>query len=255
MSNDPLIHSDGVANFFTALFIGIGVISPLRNWAITKWQVSRDVWSSAFRILSVSWAACIVWQTVSVSLNQDHLGWLNKATDLPATMPVIGMSIYCIGQLAFYMAEIDFMLNRLEQRRSDDSLLLTHHFVTVFLISCYAVLGHQLFWLCTVTTMLHDISDIFLDSAKAIRHQMPRLSEILFALFALSWFALRVYYLPFVILVSLVTDANGPSVPHGYLGFGVILLLQCAQVYWTALIVKAVLKMCRPGGQLTDQRE
>ena len=55
--------------------------------------------------------------------------------------------------------------------------------------------------------LVHDVNDIFMEAAKMARYAGKQtLCTVLFVTFMLSWFASRIYYLPFYIIRSCLTE-------------------------------------------------
>jgi ceramide synthetase len=53
--------------------------------------------------------------------------------------------------------------------------------------------------------LLHDVSDVFLESAKLCKYgSRETAADLLFGGFMLSWAVLRLYYFPFVIVQHVV---------------------------------------------------
>jgi ceramide synthetase len=111
--------------------------------------------------------------------------------------------------------------------------------------------------------LIHDISDIFLETAKLANYaEQESLSLNLFIVFALSWVILRVFIYPYVIVHRILVDPvkyialpfNINPQPH-YSAFGTMfLVLWFLHLYWTYLIFKVIEKQLRTG-KADDVRE
>jgi ceramide synthetase len=111
--------------------------------------------------------------------------------------------------------------------------------------------------------LIHDISDIFLESAKLARYaDYERLALQLFASFAVSWVILRCVIYPYMIVQRMLIDPvvhvalpyNINCQPH-YAAFGTMfLVLFFLHLYWTYLIFKVIEKQLRTGSA-DDVRE
>lgn len=111
--------------------------------------------------------------------------------------------------------------------------------------------------------LIHDISDIFLESAKLANYaEQESLSLNLFIAFALSWVVLRCVIYPYMIVARVLIDPvnyialpfNINPQPH-YSAFGTMfLVLFFLHLYWTYLIFKVIEKQLRTG-KADDVRE
>jgi ceramide synthetase len=111
--------------------------------------------------------------------------------------------------------------------------------------------------------LIHDISDIFLETAKLANYaEQESLSLNLFIVFAVSWVILRVFIYPYVIVHRILVDPvkyialpyNINPQPH-YSAFGTMfLVLWFLHLYWTYLIFKVIEKQLRTG-KADDVRE
>ena len=238
----------------------------LRNLCPIFDSIDRDLWSAVCRIAFVAWAMCLAWRSLlqcdansgpSSLLTTHYDGSECGATDI---------AYYGAAQVAFYVSEAVWIV-RQPRRRSDDGLMLVHHAVSVGLISFWG-LYHHLYWLSTVMPAMHDASDVFVDGAKyarrlarlrstgaRLRFFMLSLSDVFFALFVLTWFAIRVFYIPTQLLPNLLAAPDRDALPHALVAFGILCALQVAQAYWTLLIVRAGWRAVRQGGRVEDERE
>ncbi|KAI1857775.1 uncharacterized protein JN550_013038 [Neoarthrinium moseri] len=198
------------------------------------------------------------------------------------------MKAYMLGQWAFWLQQV--LVIHIEERRKDHWQMLSHHFVTILLISsCYAYhqtrVGHLIL-------VLMDIVDLFFPLAKCLKYLgYTTLCDVMFGLFVVSWFLARhVFYMMvcwsiYADLPIEVPDAcfrgtghklSGPlAVPNnwGYLlepfrdpqglvcwnssirwGFlSCLLFLQVLTLAWFTLIVRMVIRVLK-GGNADDPR-
>ena len=237
----------GFAVFLT-LYTLLRKVSPLK-------RVSRDAWCGLVRCGMVFWAASVIWRSTILCGDNIHHLMFGRGRDNCLPADVVH---YTAAVLAFYVFEIVDLVST-KQRRTDDTVLLLHHAVTVLLCGLWG-LRAQMYWAAMWFNAAHEISDIFLESAKVLRRQESnslahRASEHLFTLFAVSWFALRVYYIPFCYLPAALADRNRHSIPYSNCLLTLVGALQMAQAYWTGLIVRAVWRQYASDGQLVDERE
>ena len=175
-----------------------------------------------------------------------------------------GLKWFYLVQLAFWFENIYIV--HVEERRKDHYEMLTHHFVTIALVSAsyysnFTRWGH-------VFMVIMDAPDIFLNLAKIFRYMgFNRLCNTVFSLFAISWFITK-HYLCFVMMKSILTEAEinippekrYPNHPQSYATypimygfFAVLCVLQCILLFWLWMLLK-VLKRAFKGQQIDDSR-
>ncbi|KAL9174176.1 hypothetical protein ABFS82_02G034600 [Erythranthe guttata] len=126
-------------------------------------------------------------------VNQCFTGWPNQELKL-------ALKLIYMCQCGFYIYSI-FALVAWETRRKDFSVMMSHHVVTVTLISYSYVL--RFFQIGAVILALHDASDVFLEAAKIFKYSGKEVgASVCFGLFALSWLLLRLVFFPFWVLRS-----------------------------------------------------
>lgn len=111
----------------------------------------------------------------------------------------------------------------------------------------------------------HEMNDIFLEAAKMARYaKAPEwMSVSWFIMFALSWFATRIYAFGFIVIRSTLTDTyerakqvGGVDIePHVSILNGLLIFLYLLHIYWSYLIMRIIVKSLTPGGKLDDIRE
>jgi len=165
-------------------------------------------------------------------------------------------------ELAFYSQAIP-MIFLWETKRHDRWQLFAHHVATVILIgySYYLNLLH----IGVLVLACHEMNDIFLEAAKMARYAAAPewMSVAWFIVFALSWFATRIYAFGFIVIRSTLIDTykraeevGGVNIePHVSILNGLLIFLYVLHVYWSYLIVKIIVRSLTPGGQLDDIRE
>ena len=94
--------------------------------------------------------------------------------------------------LVYYLAELSFYLSLLltiftDVKRKDFPEQVIHHFATILLLALSYVCGFTR--VGTLVMWCHDISDIFLESAKlCVYSKKGPAADILFVLFGISFF-------------------------------------------------------------------
>lgn len=170
------------------------------------------------------------------------------------------ISLFYMLEIGFYLQAIPFLMLE-EVRRKDWKESFAHHVVTLGLMyySWYANFTRP----GVLVMLIHDISDIFLESAKLANYaEQESLSLNLFIAFALSWVVLRCVIYPYMIVARVLVDPvlyvalpyNINPQPH-YSAFGTMfLVLFFLHLYWTYLIFKVIEKQLRTG-KADDVRE
>ncbi|EGG17244.1 ceramide synthase [Cavenderia fasciculata] len=166
----------------------------------------------------------------------------------------------------YYLLELSFYLHCtialfFETRRKDFYQMLTHHITTFFLVGAsywyrYHRIGLAILW-------IHNISDIFLYSAKALNYIQKEtkdpaayfLAEMLFVGFAVTFFFARLLFLPFVLVRSTLFEAFYVSTqfPLFYPTNVALVTLLILHLFWFYLVLRIVFKKFQ-GGQVDDIR-
>ncbi|XXH02296.1 Sphingosine N-acyltransferase lag1 [Hypoxylon texense] len=193
------------------------------------------------------------------------------------------MKAYLLAQWAFWVQQV--LVIHIEERRKDHYQMLTHHFITITLITA-SYFYHQ-DRVGNLILVLMDVVDLFLPLAKCLKYLgYSRLCDAMFVVFMVSWFIARhVFYL--MTCYSIYTDLlieipdscyRGPSsnltgpfpVPDGWghwlepftdsegtvcwtsnvrLCFLYCLLgLQVITIFWFCMIIKVAARVIRGDG-------
>ncbi|TMX03134.1 hypothetical protein EJD97_018129 [Solanum chilense] len=177
-------------------------------------------------------------------------GWPNQ--ELTA-----GIKLIYMCQCGFYLYSIAALVVW-ETRRKDFAVMMSHHIVTVFLISSSYILSF--FRIGIVILALHDGSDVFLEAAKVFKYSEKELgASVLFGCFAVSWFPLRLVFFPFWVIrsssyylceVLKLSEAYDTMI---YYFFNTMLLtLLVFHIYWWILIYSMIMKQLRNRGQVGE---
>ncbi|XP_061775770.1 ceramide synthase 2-like isoform X2 [Nerophis ophidion] len=152
----------------------------------------------------------------------------------------------------YYMLELGFygsLLLRISAdiKRKDFKEQVLHHLATIFLLSfsyCanYIRIG-------TLVMLLHDSSDILLESAKMFNYGSGwrKVCDTLFVVFAAVFFLTRLVIFPSKIIhTTLVLSMESFQPFAGYYYFNALLMvLQGLHVFWAALILRMVHKFLK----------
>jgi len=242
------------------VFKPIARISNLQMNEATK--APESAWKLLFYLTAWSYSAYILFATQYTFFNNPQN--IFKNWDLYNEVPNVIYMCYMV-QFSFYLHSVYATLY-LDVWRKDSVLMMAHHFTTLLLIGFsynyrYTNVG-------ILVLFLHDITDIFLESAKLLvyykskggnwEYICDKLATVGFACFAISWFVFRLYWFPLKALyaaghLSIVNN------PNKYLYFyhffnGLLWILFAMNIWWFHLIVVAFYKIVK-GGDVNDSRE
>ncbi len=161
----------------------------------------------------------------------------------------------------YYMVELGSYLHQLmwtEVSRADSIEMIVHHLATIGLV--------VLSWLtnfCRVGSsilLLHDLADIFLESAKTFnyiskakdgsRAWASPLCDFFFAGFATVFFISRLIIYPRYILYSVLVEVPtflGPAWFGYYIFCALLILLQVLHIFWFYMICRMIYRMVTTG--------
>uniref|UniRef100_A0A667Z5Q5 Ceramide synthase 4b n=1 Tax=Myripristis murdjan TaxID=586833 RepID=A0A667Z5Q5_9TELE len=161
----------------------------------------------------------------------------------------------------YYMLELGFYCSLLlrisvDIKRKDFKEQVIHHFATIFLLSfsyCanYIRIG-------TLVMLLHDSSDILLESAKMFNYGTGwrKTCDTLFIVFAVVFLVTRLVIFPTKIIhTTLVLSMEVFEPFAGYYFFNVLLMvLQALHIFWAVLILRMAYKFLFLGKLDKDER-
>lgn len=142
-----------------------------------------------------------------------------------------------------------------EVNRSDSLEMIIHHLTTIALV----LISHLTSFYrigCTIF-FLHDISDVFLESAKCFnyaskakgRKWASTVSDVLFAIFAISFFVLRLVIYPKLAVYSMIVESKemlGDWIGY-YIISALLSILVCLHVFWFTLICRMIYRLLTSG--------
>ncbi|XP_071752402.1 ceramide synthase 2-like isoform X2 [Centroberyx gerrardi] len=161
----------------------------------------------------------------------------------------------------YYMLELGFYCSLLlrvsvDIKRKDFKEQVIHHFATIFLLSfsyCanYIRIG-------TLVMLLHDSSDILLESAKMFNYGTGwrKTCDTLFIVFALVFLVTRLVVFPSKIIHTTLVLSMEVFEPFvGYYFFNILLIvLQALHIFWAYLILRMAYKFLFLGKLDKDER-
>ncbi|KAK3717679.1 Sphingosine N-acyltransferase lag1 [Vermiconidia calcicola] len=132
-------------------------------------------------------------------------------TQFPRLYLDAGMKVYYLSQLAFWIQQI--IVVHLEEKRKDHYQMLTHHLVTVALMS--TSYGYRQWRVGNAVLVCMDIVEIIFPSAKILKYiGWQRACDAAFALFVVVWLLARhAAYL--TICWSIYAHVNEVVMPYG----------------------------------------
>ncbi|KAI0203257.1 TLC domain-containing protein [Astrocystis sublimbata] len=274
---------------FTGLRAGLmeHVFAPMaKHWGLDKrkdmTRFSEQAWLLTYYAFFWPLGVYIYYNSPSF-LNLDELwtNWPNRE--------VIGLvKAYFLAQWAFWLQQV--LVIHIEERRKDHWQMLTHHFLTITLMTSSYYYHHTR--VGTLILVLMDIVDIFLPLAKCLKYLgFSTLCDVMFGMFMVSWFVARhIFYnlvcwnlykdamniMPHGCFHGTKANLQGPTpIPDGWRhwvepfrnpqgtvcwsqsvmnGFLYTLLgLQVITIFWFFLIVRVAVRVLR-GGSADDPR-
>ncbi|PHT97430.1 LAG1 longevity assurance -like protein 2 [Capsicum chinense] len=168
-----------------------------------------------------------------------------------------GIKLIYMCQCGFYLYSIAALLVW-ETRRKDFAVMMSHHIVTVILISFSYI--SSFFRIGIVILALHDASDVFMEAAKLFKYSGQELgASVLFGCFAVSWLVLRLFFFPFWVIrsssyylceVLKLSEAYDTML---YYFFNTMLLtLLVFHIYWWVLICSMIRRQLNNRGQVGE---
>jgi hypothetical protein len=234
-------------------------------------RFAENAWFSMYYVTQtivgfyVLWNASWLWEMPKIYL--DYPVEHQKDFDRPE---LFGLRFYYLVSLGFYSQAL-YGLLFIDEKMKDFTEMVIHHIITVTLI-LFSITSS--FHRCgSLIILLHDFVDVFLYNAK-MSHEIGRemAANILFILFTISFFILRLVCLPYITFMiwwllddpalvaqfpqstfvfKTVTDAGMPfeissygicvlqhCMSTIYLCLGALALLCCIHVYWFTIILK-----------------
>ncbi|KAL7136355.1 hypothetical protein ABFS83_10G024800 [Erythranthe nasuta] len=185
-----------------------------------------------------------------IDIKKYFTGWPDQELKLP-------LKLIYMCQCGFYTYSIAALL-AWETRRKDFSVMMSHHIVTVILISTSYVT--RFFRIGAVILALHDASDVFLEAAKVFKYSGKEFgASLFFGLFALSWVLLRLIFFPFWVIRSssyylceVLNLSETYSATLYYLFNTMLLTLLIFHIYWWILICAMITRQLKNRGQVGE---
>lgn len=154
-------------------------------------------------------------------------------------------------ELAYYTSGI-FIHIFIDQPLKDYWVMLFHHIVTMVLLGWSYEMGYHR--IGVLVLICHDISDVFLDSAKCFHYiDMEIFSTLTFVNLVISWALYRLWYFPTRVISSTIwnviaeEERQGVIFPYANHFRALLCLLLVLHVYWFFLILKVAQRAVTEG--------
>lgn len=191
----------------------------------------------------------------------NHETWFRSTEDYfkgwPSQELTLPVKLYYMCQCGFYLYSIGALV-KWETRRKDFSVMMSHHIVTVILIS-YSYIT-RFFRIGSVVLALHDASDVFMEAAKVFKYSENELgASVFFGFFAISWLVTRLIFFPLWVIhassyhltkVLRLSEAYHMSLYYVFNTMLVTLLL--FHMYWWKLICSMITRQLKNRGQVGE---
>ena len=166
----------------------------------------------------------------------------------------------------YYQIELGAYIHQLmwtEVSRSDSLEMAVHHLTTILLIVGSYVTNFTRIGASIL--LLHDISDVFLESAKVFNYiskarggkWASSVCDSLFALFAISFLIARLIVYPKYLVHSFLFEA--PEIMGYWPGYpvfaGLLLILQGLHIFWFYLILRMIPSLLSTGIQKDERSD
>jgi len=157
-----------------------------------------------------------------------------------------------------YMVELGRYLSLMvtlgtDRRRTDFTQVVTHHIATIALLTLSYMINFTRFG--AVILWYHNISDVFLQSAKAAKiAQFNTMAQTIFCLFAVIFLTSRLYFYPLLVWEGVIRAAPFDSFPVYNIIVAFLCVLALLHLMWSYTIVKILVRSL-DGGGVTDIRE
>ncbi|CEG41745.1 lag1 longevity assurance isoform partial [Plasmopara halstedii] len=238
----------------------------MKKWCDQSWQLVLHVSMSMFELYVLrdeTW-----WQDTTTLWDQ------GTDTGVFPSQKFATKLLY-ITQMAIYIYTA-FSCKFMEEIRKDYLVMMTHHVVTIALVTWSYAIGFLP--VGVVVLLLHDLTDIPLDMLKMANYLkmegVPGLftSEILFLTTITLWFYYRIYLYPTKLLYTTMVenreatmtmaDAHDFTIlfphpgPPSWLLFNLLLTtLYCLHIWWGSLLVRIFVGIFTKGAHDTAKEE
>lgn len=206
---------------------------------------------SAVKLMFYSFSWCWLVSVVkSLGIWEDTFSTI-EFFPYPVTFSILGVYMW---ELGYYISGLVCHFT-IETRRKDFWEMALHHLVTIVLIAGSVHMQYERIGL--VILMLHDISDIFLETGKIFTYMdNDPVATAAFLGLIVTWFVARCVYFPLKVLRSVFVEHVGKmQIPFGKPFAFLLLILQVLNIFWFGLLIKMAYKKLFEGANIEDTRE
>lgn len=271
-SNSPSVSDISVAVFFAFGFVAARfffdrfIFRRLAIWLLSIGRQSlkiNEVTRSKIEKCSESMWKLTYYATVEVFVLRTlyHESWSTDITEYFRGWPdqefKLPLKLFYMCQCGFYLYSIGALL-KWETRRKDFAVMMSHHIITVILISVSYITGF--FRVGSIVLALHDASDVFMEAAKVFKYSENELgASVFFGLFAISWLILRLIIFPFWVirstsyhLVDCLSLSEVYDMSLYYIFNTMLLTLLVFHIYWWILICAMIMRQMKNRGKVGE---
>jgi ceramide synthetase len=244
---------------------------------LTVKEVNHELWarrrnSSAqkklTKFIEAAWRfmfySAFVYVGITSLLYPERKAWMKDTKENWSGWP---MQQVDSGVYFYYLVELGAYLHQLawtEVSRSDSFEMITHHFVTIFLIvlsycSNFTRVG-------STVLILHDSADVFLELAKCFNYiskvkgkeWASMITDSLFGVFTITFFITRLVLYPRYVYYSSYIEAEemwGKQWPGFWVYFCLLGALQILHIFWFYTICRMIVKLMTTGIQKDERSD
>ncbi|KAF9159009.1 sphingosine N-acyltransferase lag1 [Actinomortierella ambigua] len=166
-------------------------------------------------------------------------------------LPLVTKYYYWL-QFSFWMQQMIVMF--IEAPRKDFLALMTHHIVTVLLITCSLILNVTTFGTAVFVSM--DLADIALSFGKCMKYIEVRdsICDPIFAVFVILWVYSRHFLYGIIIYAWMMYARSYYSLLTVTIVGGLLWALMALMFYWLSSIIRILMTMFKSSGGVVDDR-
>eukprot|EP01130_Rhizamoeba_saxonica_P007281 TRINITY_DN293_c0_g1_i1.p1 TRINITY_DN293_c0_g1~~TRINITY_DN293_c0_g1_i1.p1 ORF type:complete len:285 (-),score=24.15 TRINITY_DN293_c0_g1_i1:45-899(-) len=179
----------------------------------------------------------------------DPFSYFENYPNIPCT---ISLQLYYCYALAHYTYGT-FSTLFLEPRQKDFVMMMSHHIVTLIIVTFSGLVGYYRVGAAVLT--LTDISDPFLEAAKIQKYMGKyKVADSFFTLFGVIFVISRCFLYPYFVLRSSIWPNGEGTVAYYYICNAGLITLQVMFWNWSIIIVRMAIVLSK-GEQLRDPRD
>jgi len=209
-------------------------------------KATETCWRFVF--YTVMWSVGL-YVILSNEWGTDYSAWMENFIELHEF--TWDMKLYYHIELSFYLSLL--ISQFYDVKRKDFYPMFIHHVTTILLL--FASYSNSLYRFGVVIMFLHDCADVFMEAAKVAKYgKLQKVCDVLFAVFAVVFFATRILYYPTYVAYAYF---HYNTYDHGYLTKCLVCLcylLLFLHLYWGYLIAAMAYRLIIVGKVEKDSR-